>query len=64
MTSYYLLVRYFDDVVSSADKYLNNDHDATAWAHMVRDNAEGIVAWQLYALGGTNPRLITQGEPR
>ena len=64
MTSYYLLLRYRDGEIGANDRILNNDSDATMWASYVRDAEGGVVMWQLYALGGSAPRLVTQGGAR
>ena len=64
VTSYYLLLRYRDGEIGSNDRLLNSDSDATMWASYVRDAEDGVVMWQLYALGGSAPRLVTQGDTR
>lgn len=61
MTSYYLLLRFRDGEIGAGDRLLNNDDDAQTWASFVRDSERDVVMWQLYALGGEKPRLVTEG---
>ena len=64
MNSYYLLMRCVDGEIASDDRLLNNDSDATLWASYVREGIGSVREWQLYAIGGTQPRLVTQGDSR